>query len=95
MTHEIDPRIFLPGLELGQHLSREGEELGHFSVGVPGDDGPVAVVVDARLGELELEGVGADLDRLDSGVLLDRNTILVPGIVLLLLRVALYGIAGN
>jgi hypothetical protein len=48
-------------------------------VRVPGDDGPVAVVVDAGLGELQLERVRADLDRLDTGVLLDWNTILVPG----------------
>ena len=48
---------------------------------VPGDDGPVAVVVHARLGELELEGVRADLDRLDPGVLLDGDAILVPGMV--------------
>ncbi len=42
------------------------------------DHGPVAVVVHARLGELQLERVRADLDGLDAGVLLDWDTILVP-----------------
>ena len=48
-------------------------------MGVPGDDGPVPVVLSDRLGELEVESVGADLDGLDAAVLLDGDTILVPG----------------
>ena len=45
---------------------------------VPGNDGPVAVVVHAGLGEGQLERVRAHLDALDAGVLLDWNTVLVP-----------------
>ena len=45
---------------------------------VPGNDGPVAVVVHAGLGEGQLERVRAHLDALDAGVLFDWNTILVP-----------------
>ncbi len=67
-----------PGLKLGQHLCGEGEELGHLSVGVASDDGPVAVVVDAGLLELQLERVRAHLDALHAGVFLDGDTILVP-----------------
>ena len=48
-------------------------------MGVPGDDCPVPVVLSHRLGELEVESVGADLDGLDAAVLLDGDTILVPG----------------
>ena len=68
----------LPGLKLGQHLSRKGEELRHLAVGVPGNDGPVAVVINAGLGEGQLESVRTNLDALDAGVLLDWHTILVP-----------------
>ncbi len=67
-----------PGLKLGQHLCGKGEELGHLSVGVARDDGPVAVVVDAGLLELQLERVRAHLHALHAGVLLNGDTILVP-----------------
>ena len=43
-------------------LSRDSlEELRHLSVGVPGDDGPVSVVLSLGLGELKVERVGAHL----------------------------------
>ena len=70
--------MFSPGLKLRQHLCGEGEELGHLSVRVTRDDGPVAVVVDAGLLELQLERVWAHLDALHAGVLLDWDTVLVP-----------------
>ncbi len=67
-----------PGLKLGQHLCCKGEELGHLSMRVTRDDGPVAVVVDAGLLELQFECVRAHLHALHAGVLLDGDTVLVP-----------------
>ena len=54
------------------------EELRHFTVGVPGDDCPVSIVLTDGLGKLQVEGVGTDLDSLDAAVLLNGDTILVP-----------------
>ena len=54
------------------------EELRHFTVGVPGDDCPVSIVLTDGLGKLQVKGVGTDLDSLDTAILLNWDTILVP-----------------
>lgn len=67
------------GLKLGQHLGGEGEELGHLTVSVPGDDSPVTIVLNSGLLEGQLKCLSILLDHLDPGILRDGDTILVPG----------------
>ena len=61
------------GLKLGQHLGGEGEELGHLTVSVPGDDSPVTIVLNSGLLDGQLNCLSILLDHLDPGILRDGD----------------------
>ena len=61
------------GLKLGQHLGGEGEELGHLTVSVPGDDSPVTIVLNRGLLDGQLNCLSILLDHLDPGILRDGD----------------------
>ena len=64
--------------KLGQHLGSKTAELGHFTMLVPGDNGPVTIVISGSLLEGKFRCFSILLDTLNPAILSDWNPILVP-----------------